>query len=51
MSPRSISLVAGLVALAWAGTGDFSVRGAEEPSPVQSERPVQWHLRLQGTKA
>lgn len=51
MSPRSISLVAGLVTLAWAGAGNLAVSGAEEPPAVQSDHAVQWHLCLQGTKA
>jgi hypothetical protein len=51
MSPRNISLVAGLAALVWVGAGDFTVSGAQEPSAIQPDRPVQWHLCLQGTKA
>jgi len=49
MSRRSISLIVGLVA--FAGAGNFAVSDAEEPSTVQPDRPVQWHLCLQGTKA
>ena len=44
MSPRSISLVAGLVTLAWAGVGNFAVSGAEESAVVQSDHVVQWLL-------
>ena len=51
MSPRSVSLVAGLAVFAWAAAGNFAVCGANEPSAVPSDHPVQWHLCLKGTKA
>ncbi len=51
MIPRYVSLVAGLAALIWAGAGNSAESGAQEQPTVQSDRAVQWHLRLRGTKA